>query len=89
MGRRTWGARGGVRLTARAGGWRMTETEALRWHEAVRVCIRRGDDARLAEYLTGLPEGERAMLLDGIGSEVLRAHVNSLLRRRQEQLALI
>jgi hypothetical protein len=67
----------------------MTETNLLCWQEAIRVCIGPSDIARLAEHVARLPEGQRRMLLDGIDSDGLRAAVNSLLRRRQEQLALV
>lgn len=67
----------------------MTDTKVLCWREAVRACMRRDEVGGLAEHLVRLPEDDRAMLLEGIDSDELRAQVNSLLRRQQEQLALV
>jgi hypothetical protein len=66
----------------------MSEGKLLRWREAIRVCMR-AEVGPLARHLARLPEDDRSMLLDGIGSEVLRSEVNALLRRQQEQLALV
>jgi hypothetical protein len=43
----------------------------------------------LAKHLARLPENDRSMLLESIDSEALRAEVDSLLRKQQEQLALV
>jgi hypothetical protein len=67
----------------------MTDTTLLCWREAMRVCMGTAETRRLAEHLARLPEMERTMLLEGIDSDGLRAAVNSVLRRRQEQLALV
>jgi len=67
----------------------MSDGKLLRWREAVRVCMRVAEVGPLAKHLARLPEDDRAMLLDGIGSEMLRSEVNALLRRQQEQLALV
>ena len=66
----------------------VTHTEASCWREAIRACIRTGDAESLVRHLAGLREDDREMLLEGIGSEELRAQVSMLLRQRQEQLAL-
>lgn len=67
----------------------MTETEQFCWQETVRVCMEGADEGRLAEHLAQLPHDHRATLLDGIGSERLRARVDRVLRRRRDQLALV
>ncbi len=66
----------------------MTDTQLVCWRGAISACIRTGEQGGLARHLAGLREDDREMLLEGIGSEELRAAVNSLLRRQQEQLAL-
>jgi hypothetical protein len=48
-----------------------------------------GEASGLAEHLVRLAEHDRAMLLEEIDSDELRAAVNSLLRREQDQLALV
>ena len=67
----------------------MSETKLLCWPEALRVCLRGESVGSLAEHLARLPEEERIILLDGIDSDLLRAAVAAVLRRAQEQLALI
>ena len=67
----------------------MSNTKLQCWREAFHVCMRRAETAPLARHLAQLPEGDRSMLLEGIGSELLRAEVNAVLRSRQEQLALV
>jgi hypothetical protein len=67
----------------------MSDEQVLCWREAVRVCMRRGAAVGLAQHLARLSEDDRAMLLAGIDSEELRTEVNCLLRRQQEQLALV
>ncbi len=67
----------------------MSDEQVLCWREAMRACIQRGAADGLAQHLARLSEHERAMLLEGIDSDELRAEVNCLLRRRQEQLALV
>ena len=67
----------------------MTDTQLLCWREAVRVCMGQGEASGLAEHLVRLAEHDRAMLLEEIDSDELRTAVNSLLRREQEQLALV
>ncbi len=67
----------------------MTDSHVVCWREAVRVCLTTSGVSPLARHLARLPEGEREMLLKGIGSEGLRAAVSSLLRRQREQLALV
>ena len=67
----------------------MTDTKLVCWREAVRACMGGEKAGGLAEHLVQLPDGERAMLLEGIDCDELRAAVNSLLRRQQEQLVLV
>ena len=67
----------------------MSETKLQCWREAFHVCMRRTETAPLARHLARLPEGDRSMLLEGIGSDLLRAEVNTVLRSQQEQLALV
>ena len=67
----------------------MSEAKLQCWGEAFRVCMRRAEVAPLARHVAGLPEGDRSMLLEGIGSDLLRAEVNAVLRSQQEQLALV
>ena len=66
----------------------MTDTQLVCWRGAISACIRTGEQGGLARHLAGLREDDREMLLEGIGSEELRAEVGMLLRQRQEQLAL-
>ena len=66
----------------------MTDTQLVCWRGAISACIQTGDREVLARHLAGLREDDREMLLEGIGSEELRAEVGVLLRRQQEQLAL-
>ncbi len=66
----------------------MSDTTMVCWREALRACVRSGEAVGLAEHLARLPEDERAVLLEGLECEELRARVNSLLLLRQEQLAL-
>ncbi|MDH4179424.1 MAG: hypothetical protein OEV33_02860 [Armatimonadota bacterium] len=67
----------------------MSETKLQCWREAFHVCMRRAETAPLARHLARLPEGDRSMLLEGIGSDLLRAEVKAVLRSQQEQLALV
>lgn len=67
----------------------MSNEQVLCWREAVRACMRRGAADGLAQHVARLSEDERSMLLAGIDSEELRAEVTCLLRRQQEQLALV
>jgi len=67
----------------------MSNEQVLCWREAVRACMQREAADGLAQHLVRLSEDERAMLLAGIDSEALRTEVNCLLRRQQEQLALV
>ena len=66
----------------------MTDTQMVCWRGAISACIRTGNREVLARHLAGLREDDREMLLEGIGSDELRADVGMLLRQRQEQLAL-
>jgi len=67
----------------------MSNTKLGCWREAFRVCLRLAETAPLARHLARLPEDDRSMLLEGIDSDLLRAEVNAVLRRQQEQLALV
>ena len=67
----------------------MSETGLLCWREAMRVWVETRDMGRLAEYLARLPEEERTSLLAGIDCDGLTVAVHSLLKQRQEQLALV
>jgi len=67
----------------------MVDEKLICWREAVRACMQRGAAGGLAEHLVRLSEDDRAMLLEGIDSDELRAEVHSLLRRQQDQLALV
>ena len=67
----------------------MSETKLMCWREAFRVCMRVAGMRPLATHLARLPEDDRVMLLDGIDSDLLRAEVHSVLRKEQEQLALV
>ena len=67
----------------------MSDLMISRWAEAVRLCLERSQLGPLARHLARLPEGDRSILLEGIGSEALSAEVKAVLRRREEQLALV
>ncbi len=67
----------------------MSEAKLICWRDAFRVCMRVAGVRPLATHLAQLPEDDRVMLLDGIDSDVLRAEVHSMLRKQQEQLALV
>ncbi len=67
----------------------MSETKLRCWREAFRVCMRVTELGPLARHLVGLPEDDRSMLLEGIDCDLLRAEVDTLLRKRQDQLALV
>lgn len=67
----------------------MSEAKLACWGEAFRVCMRATGVDPLAKHLARLPEDDRLMLLESIDSESLRAEVDSLLRKQQEQLALV
>ena len=67
----------------------MSETKLRRWREAFQVCMRLAETAPLARHVARLPEGDRSMLLEEIGSDLLRMEVNAVLRSQQEQLALV
>jgi len=67
----------------------MTDGTLCCWRDVVRVCLDLAEIIPVAEHLARLPESERQMLLDGIDSDGLRVAVDSVLRRQQEQLALV
>jgi hypothetical protein len=67
----------------------MTEAKLSCWREFGRVCLGSGGFSLAAEHLARLPESDRQMLLEGIDSDRLRVAVYSVLRRQEEQLALV
>ncbi len=67
----------------------MSKSTLVHWRQAFDVCMQMAGVGPLAKHVARLPEKDRAKLLEGIGSELLREKVNTLLRQRQEQLALV
>jgi len=59
------------------------------WQHFVGLWVHASDTSRLAEYLASAPDNIRATLLKKVNNDSLSWHVESLLRRRREQLSLL